>query len=58
MEVTTFASVWTIVVLAVFIAIVIWVVSRRKGYFDKAARLPFEEEQREGSESRKEKDHG
>ncbi|NIR29943.1 MAG: CcoQ/FixQ family Cbb3-type cytochrome c oxidase assembly chaperone [Gammaproteobacteria bacterium] len=58
MEVTTFASVWTIVVLAVFIAIVVWVVSRRKGYFDKAARLPFEDEGGEESESKKEKDHG
>ena len=38
-------SIWTVVVLVLFIGIVIWAWSgKRKQAFDEAARLPFDEE--------------
>ncbi|MCB1866039.1 MAG: cbb3-type cytochrome c oxidase subunit 3 [Chromatiales bacterium] len=40
-----FHSVWTVVMLITFIGIVFWAFSRRrKQDFDKAARIPFEDD--------------
>ncbi len=40
-----FHSIWTVLLLILFIGIVIWAYSsRRKRGFDEAARLPLEEE--------------
>ena len=38
-------SIWTVVVLVIFVGIVIWAWSgKRKQSFDEAAHLPFDEE--------------
>ncbi len=43
--VTQFQIVWTIVVMIIFVAIVLWAWSgRRKESFDEAANIPLEEE--------------
>jgi len=40
-----FHSIWTVLLLILFVGIVIWAFSsRRKRHFDAAARLPLEEE--------------
>ena len=40
-----FHSIWTILVMVIFIGIVIWAYSgRRKKAFDEAAQLPFADE--------------
>ena len=45
-------SVWTIVVMVVFLGIVAWAYSgKRKSAFDEAARLPLEDE-RPGADSK------
>ncbi len=36
-------SMWTVFVAIVFVGIVIWVFRENKEEFDKAARIPFEE---------------
>lgn len=36
-------SIWTVFVAIVFVGIVIWVLRENKEEFDKAARIPFEE---------------
>ena len=42
---TTFHALWTVVLFAIFIAIVIWAwSSKRKKQFDEAARLPLEDD--------------
>lgn len=54
MDFSTFESVRTVVLLIAFIAIVIWVWSRkRKKAFDEAAQLPFEEDKRPNAEDEK-----
>ena len=41
-------GIWTIIVLVVFVGIVIWAWSgKRKKHFDEAARIPFDENERE-----------
>jgi len=41
-----FHSVWTIIVMVVFLGIVIWAWSgKRKAAFDEAARLPLDEDE-------------
>jgi cytochrome c oxidase cbb3-type subunit 4 len=43
-------SVWTLLLLVIFLAIVIWAWSgRRKRSFDEAARMPLEEENDQSS---------
>ena len=38
-------SLWTILVFVIFIGIVVWVfLIKRRGDFDKAARIPLEDE--------------
>ena len=45
MTFTLFQSLWTIVVMVIFLGIVGWAFSsKRKSAFDEAARVPFEEE--------------
>ena len=40
-----FHSLWTVVVLVVFVAIVVWVFSgKRKQRFEEAARIPFQDD--------------
>ncbi|RKZ39414.1 MAG: cbb3-type cytochrome c oxidase subunit 3 [Gammaproteobacteria bacterium] len=40
-----FQSVWTIVVMVIFLTIVVWAYSRkRKPEFDEAARLPLDDD--------------
>ena len=44
MNMAIFHSIWTVVVMVIFIGIVIWAYSsKRKERFDEAARLPFDE---------------
>ena len=45
MEIATFHSYWTVFILVVFVAIVIWAWSgKRKKAFEEAARLPLEDD--------------
>ncbi|TAK65831.1 MAG: CcoQ/FixQ family Cbb3-type cytochrome c oxidase assembly chaperone [Betaproteobacteria bacterium] len=45
MDINTLRSIVTVVAFTVFIAIVLWAYSdRSKAAFDRAARLPFDEE--------------
>jgi cytochrome c oxidase cbb3-type subunit 4 len=45
MTITLFQSIWTIVVMITFLAIVWWAYSAlRKTAFDQAARLPLEDD--------------
>jgi len=45
MDINTLRSIVTVVAFAAFIAIVLWAYSdRSKAAFDRAARLPFDEE--------------
>ncbi len=46
MDIDTFRSIFTLVSFVVFMAIVLWTYSdRSKAGFDRAAQLPFEEEE-------------
>ena len=53
-------SIWTIVVLIVFIGIVVWAWSgKRKARFDEAANIPFtEDDMTSVDRSTEEKNHG
>jgi cytochrome c oxidase cbb3-type subunit 4 len=45
MDISLIQSVWTVVVLVLFVGIVIWAWSgKRKQRFDAAAHIPFDEE--------------
>ena len=45
MDINTLRSIFTVVAFATFIAIVLWAYSdRSKAAFDRAARLPFDED--------------
>ena len=45
MNMAMFHSIWTILVMVIFIGIVIWAYSgKRKERFDEAARLPLEDD--------------
>ncbi len=45
MEFSIIQSVWTILVLVLFVGIVVWAWSgKRKQRFDEAANIPFEED--------------
>lgn len=53
-----FHSIWTVLLLILFVGIVIWAFSsRRKKRFDEAARLPLEEEDDAPGRSSGEKHH-
>ena len=60
MDFTFIQSVWTIVVMVVFIGIVIWAWSgKRKQQFDDAANIPFNEDRQPNTDSTtKENSHG
>jgi cytochrome c oxidase cbb3-type subunit 4 len=48
MDINTLRSIITVVAFAAFIAIVLWAYSdRSKAAFDRAARLPFDEDEGE-----------
>jgi cytochrome c oxidase cbb3-type subunit 4 len=45
MDIGIFHSIWTVMILVVFISIVAWAYSgKRKERFDEAARLPLEDD--------------
>ena len=45
MSMELFHSIWTVVVMVIFVGIVIWAYSgKRKERFDEAARLPLEDD--------------
>ena len=60
MDYSLIQSIWTIVVLVLFIGIVIWAWSgKRKQRFDEAANLPFTEDDMTSVDTRtEEKNHG
>ena len=60
MDLTLIQSVWTIVVMVVFIGIVIWAWSgKRKQRFEDAANIPFTEDGQVQTDSKtKENSHG
>ena len=60
MDFTFIQSVWTIVVMVVFIGIVIWAWSgKRKKSFEDAANIPFNEDRPPQTDSKtKENSHG
>ena len=52
-------SVWTLVVLVLFVGIVIWAwSSKRKQEFDEAANIPFDREDGPAENTSKENSHG
>jgi cytochrome c oxidase cbb3-type subunit 4 len=52
-------SVWTLVVLVLFVGIVIWAwSSKRKQDFDEAANIPFHEDDTSAEKTSKENSHG
>ena len=52
-------SVWTLVVLVLFVGIVIWAWSgKRKQDFDEAANMPFDEDDMPAEKTSKENSHG
>jgi len=52
-------SVWTVVVVVLFVGIVIWAWSgKRKKEFDEAANIPFNEDDTPSDNTSKEKPHG
>jgi cytochrome c oxidase cbb3-type subunit 4 len=52
-------SVWTLVVLVLFVGIVIWAwSSKRKQEFDEAANIPFHEDDTSAEKTSKENSHG
>jgi cytochrome c oxidase cbb3-type subunit 4 len=52
-------SIWTLVVLVLFVGIVIWAWSgKRKQEFDEAANIPFDEEDKPAATTSKENSHG
>ncbi|MEN8108538.1 MAG: cbb3-type cytochrome c oxidase subunit 3 [Pseudomonadota bacterium] len=60
MDFTFIQSVWTIVIMVVFLGIVVWAWSgKRKQRFDEAANIPFHEDEQSSIEgTNKENSHG
>jgi cytochrome c oxidase cbb3-type subunit 4 len=60
MDYSLIQSLWTVVVMVLFVGIVIWAWSgKRKHRFDEAAQLPFDEEDAgPGNNISKENSHG
>ena len=50
-------SAWTILVALVFFGIVVWVFLEKKENFDKAANIPFEEDDEPASIGKEEENH-
>jgi len=44
MDINDLRSIVTVVSLLIFVGIVVWAWSKRKGRFDDAAQLPFKED--------------
>jgi cytochrome c oxidase cbb3-type subunit IV len=52
-------SIWTVVVLVIFVGIVLWAWSgKRKQDFDEAANIPFSEDDKPIKQISKENSHG
>ena len=59
MDSSLIESVWTVVVLVLFVGIVIWAWSgKRKRAFDEAANIPFNEDDKPTENTSKENSHG
>ena len=59
MDVSLIQSIWTVVVLVLFVGIVIWAwSSKRKQEFDEAANIPFHEDDTPTEKTSKENSHG
>ena len=59
MDISLMQSVWTLVVLVLFVGIVIWAwSSKRKKDFDEAANIPFNEDDMPAEKTSKENSHG
>ena len=59
MDSSLIESVWTVVVMVVFIGIVLWAWSgKRKQGFDEAANIPFNEDKPASTKISKENSHG
>ena len=60
MDYVNILSIWTIVVMVLFIGIVLWAWSgKRKQSFDEAANIPFDEDEMLSTDTNsKEKSHG
>jgi cytochrome c oxidase cbb3-type subunit 4 len=59
MDSSLIQSVWTLVVLVLFVGIVIWAWSgKRKQAFDEAANIPFNEDDMPTENTSKENSHG
>ena len=60
MDFSLIQSLWTIVIMVLFVGIVVWAwSSKRKARFDEAANIPFTEEDSTSAEhSTEEKTHG
>ncbi|MGV6827352.1 MAG: cbb3-type cytochrome oxidase subunit 3 [bacterium] len=59
MDQSVIQSVWTVVVLVLFVGIVIWAMSpKRRKDFDEASRLPLEDDRVVNKQSNTENQHG
>ena len=59
MDFSLMQSIWTVVVLVLFVGIVIWAWSgKRKQEFDEAANIPFDEDDKPAATLSKENSHG
>jgi cytochrome c oxidase cbb3-type subunit 4 len=59
MDYSLIQSVWTLVVLVLFVGIVIWAWSgKRKKDFEDAANIPFHEDETPSDKTSKENSHG
>ncbi|MGB5606305.1 MAG: cbb3-type cytochrome c oxidase subunit 3 [Gammaproteobacteria bacterium] len=60
MDYSLIQSIWTVVVLVLFVGIVIWAWSgKRKQRFDEAANIPFDEDEApQAGKNSKENSHG
>ena len=59
MDYSLMQSIWTLVVLVIFVGIVIWAWSgKRKQDFDEAANIPFNEDDMPTENTSKENSHG
>ena len=59
MDYPVMQSIWTVVVLVVFVGIVLWAWSgKRKQDFDEAANIPFHEDDKPIEQTSKENSHG
>lgn len=60
MDASLIHSVWTVLLLIIFIGILIWVfVIKRRGDFEKAARIPLDDDPEEdGRGEQGNRDHG